>query len=151
MSHFLKNTTMKKMMLFMALLFCAIQASAQEKCTRCDGDGRLPDKCAFCKDGWRECDLCLGKKYILCTVCRGAKKLTCYNCSGRGYWIDKHDEQRTCQRCGGVGTPTCERCSGDGEIMCPHCEGAGGERCRQCDGSGNKWWKCPECDGKGYK
>lgn len=136
--------------LFVMMIACATQMSAQERCTRCE-NGKIPDRCSFCNDGWRECNLCCGKKYIKCTVCLGAKRLTCYNCNGRGYWVDKDGDKRECNRCGGEGTPICERCSGDGEIMCPSCSGAGGEKCRQCDGSGVKYWRCPECNGTGYK
>ena len=138
--------------LFAMMLVCATQLSAQEddKCTRCDGKGEIPDRCAFCNDGWRECSLCSGKRYIRCGICMGAGKFSCSNCNGRGYYYYK-DERRDCPRCNGVGTPTCSRCSGDGEIMCTSCEGAGGEKCRQCDGSGEKHWVCPECRGTGTR
>lgn len=140
--------------LFTMILCCAVQVSAQEEkeeCTRCHGRGQIPDRCAFCKDGWRECDMCLGKKSTRCYSCGGSGWFKCYNCQGRGYWVDKHGDKQECQRCGGVGTPDCERCKGKGEYTCTSCEGKGGDTCRQCNGSGEKWWTCPECFGKGYK
>lgn len=150
----LNDMTMKRLFfLFAMALVCTVSMSAQEPedCSRCGGEGRIPDKCSFCKEGWRECNLCTGKRYIHCTICMGAGKYSCYSCNGRGYWVDKHGDRHDCSRCDGVGTPVCTRCSGDGEIMCPSCEGAGGEKCRQCDGTGEKWWTCPECMGKGHK
>ena len=103
----------------------------------------------------------------------GVKTYTCLNCGGK-----KEEKIPPCTNCNGTGkvlqdvekteTKKCTACSGTGEysreeiqgwIKCDKCNGAGRistpvtNTCYTCNGTGklDKYTKCRECSGKGWK
>lgn len=116
-------------------------------CTRCEGRGKV-----YTVNGDAlVCNLCGGKRYVLCSSCKGAcgwyvKRVKCEVCEGDG--------SISCSQCNGLGwfppenvdkafAEVCKQCKGHGLVPHKECEGSG---CKNCK---NGKLKCKQCGGHG--
>lgn len=94
-----------------------------EACKYCDNDGFRLITCVRCEGS--------GKIDDKCPVCHGFGKITCRKCLGEGVQISKNsfgeNVYRTCEVCAGSGKETCNVCHGEKHLIqeCTRCHGVG--------------------------
>ncbi len=136
---------------------CSGQGKRQcETCGPSGGKGRIItgrtldgktkwDSCrnAWCKNGWKVCQSCNGKKTSTCGKCAGKKKLTCSNCDG--------EKKITCKKCNGEKKITCKKCNGNKFLTCKKCDGHKTIVCSKCYGDKARYGliDCEACDTQG--
>lgn len=144
-------------------------------CLKCEGKGKIKEKCPHCENGNVKCSICGGEGWKPCSACRGIGFFSrrCPRCSGSGFisslvaspWFDDiqiingkviikyhsfpfyyYQSNQICPDCGGTGVIN---------VRCQICGGSGrlsclrAEKCKFCNGTGIIWRLCPDCGGRG--